>query len=377
MRSGRAGEWMGQNYCAPCFQGLGQTAPVVDAAPAPRSRRSGSGRRRAARQAPARSRTGLALAGVAAASLGLLGVLASCTANETAEPVRPEQAPVIDTPAPTPIPAPAPQSEKEHAQIEAALEQLRERLQESRAFDMRSGKPEEWKLVDERYAALLASKAWTRDGMAGDAGVTALRKEVELARRIARERFEISGREAIQRAISRATAYASRDRHAEALAQLDAVPPLFMTLASWKALEELRAKLIIQRDTPKWTPGAWVDVGTSAWSLPASQKAQLSEDVDSGAVVIDGSPKGCVAIFTPRHSENWKDYVVEIEAFAAAGAQDRSLIQLGMRIQSRNRRLAGKAFSFKPEYCGRWLKVRVEVKGDRLTATVDGEQVSW
>ncbi|MHC5021539.1 MAG: hypothetical protein ACYTGX_15825 [Planctomycetota bacterium] len=150
------------------------------------------------------------------------------------------------------------------------------------------------------------------------------------------------------------------------------MPSIFRETEEYKKVEELRTKILA--DIDKQTKlGEWVEVDHEKWMFPTSQAAQKT--MEDGATVLKGEPKGGFVIFTPAMSDIWRDYVIEGEFFAIQGPSEKALAQLGVRIVTRNGQLAGKAFTFKPEYCNKWIKVKVQVEGDTFTAWIDGEQV--
>jgi len=64
-----------------------------------------------------------------------------------------------------------------------------------------------------------------------------------------------------------------------------------------------------------------------------------------------------------------------MEAFATKGEGDRAVVQVGMRITAGRQGPQGKGFSFSEQYCGKWVKLRLEVKDSKFTVEVDGTQV--
>lgn len=309
--------------------------------------------------------------GGAVAALIALVALPACRPHSPPGPrVGPNTNPFVQ-PAPPPEPLTGPL--KLPAVPEAAavlMDELRRQHRSLTRFAEKHAAPEEWAMVDGRWAELLDSPAWEAEQLHGVPAAVHLRNQVAARRRLGRDRFEVAANDAIRTALNKAAGYAARDRYQDARKQLQSVPKVFHGLPQY---DEVKEKLAMAPPI-RWTPGAWVEVTPAQFRVAASQSAQQTTDDVDGATVFTGDPKGMLVVFTPEHSQSWKNYVIEMEAYAETGETARSTAQLGMRV-SRGARLQGKGFTFGKDYAGRWLWVRAEVKGEKLIVTVDGEEV--
>lgn len=278
-----------------------------------------------------------------------------------------------DTPA-EPV-QPARLSMADQAKIDRAIAELREQFGELKDFAEKNQQPEMWSNVNTRFDELLASRAWTRSThIEKSEAVIALRTDVEQGKAKARDRFDTAASDTCRKAVNQATGYAARSRITDALKILADVPPIFRDTEAYKPIVELRAKILKDLEAASGQIGEWVTVDHDKWSLPTNQAAQKSLDAESGATYITGTPSGALVVFTPEISQLWRDYVVEMEAWCTKGEGDR-VVQLGMRIRAGRNGPEGRGFGFAEQYCGKWVKLRLEVKGQKMTGTLDGESV--
>ncbi len=398
LKDGSACALEGASYCALCSKEVGAVDPIPgndSGSSAPRRRPRGLRGSRGTdriRRADNSGNTQLIMAAVGGVALLVLAVVAMWP-TDSPRPRR-HKKPTVESTTATPN-SPAPSSTpsahftpatpatpatsmKTQIKLERSLKQLGEALDDATAFASKNSEPEMWSNVDAQWQELLDDTEWTVTHVARDPQAMALRAKAEQGRTMSRDRFEVAGRQEIDRALKRAQALIDRNRAYDALRELGKVRAIFHELTEYEEVVSLKQAIEAKLKAESVVSGEWVNVTHANWMLPKSQQDEKTHDNEFDCTLLRVGGKGAMVLFTPQESQRWKDYEIEAEVRVDLPQSGRNQVQLGMRITpGPGGRPQGMGFTFAPgSYTGKWLKVHLAVRGETFTVTVDGQHVT-